>query len=134
MSEGETKPVKASQLKPGTYVLVENEVFIVKGVEKSKSGKHGHAKIRFSAENIVSGNKKSLVLPGDDKLKSPIIDKRTAQVISVSGDFIQLMDSESFEMFDTSLPDYEEIGGQLVSGDNVDYWGFMGQKVIKRKR
>ena len=73
-------------------------------------------------------------LIGDDKLKKPMIAKSVAQVISVSPDSIQLMDQESYEVFETAVPDYDEIGGKLDSGDEVDMWMFLGRKLIKRKR
>ena len=134
MSETDTKPVRASHCKVGTHIVYDGDVYVVKGIEKSKAGKHGHAKARIAVENIESGNKKSLVFPGDDKLKSPIINKSTAQVLSFSPDTIQLMDNETYETYDTLIPNYEEIGGELVSGDNVDVWMFMGKRIIKRKR
>ena len=134
MSEHDTQPLKATQAKPGTNIVYEGEVYIVKTFDKSKSGKHGHAKVRLTVEHMITGNKKSLVMPGDDKLKKPIINKKIAQVLSINPDSIQLMDKESFEVFETQLPNYEDIGGELVSGDEVDLWEFMGQKLIKRKR
>lgn len=134
MSESDTKPVKASHAKVGTHIIYEGEVYVVKSLEKSKAGKHGHAKARIGVENIESGNKKSLVFPGDDKLKSPMIGKSTAQVLSVGNDTIQLMDNESYETYDVLIPNYDEIGGTLDSGDNVDIWAFMGKRIIKRKR
>lgn len=134
MSETDTKPIRAGQLKVGNYILHDGEVYIVKSVEKSKAGKHGHAKARVGVENIESGNKKSLVLPGSDKVKSPVINKTIAQVLAVNPDSIQLMDSESYEVYETVIPDYDEIGGELSSGDNVDVWRFMGKRLIRRKR
>lgn len=134
MSESDTKPIKASQVKAGTHIIHEGDVYVVKSVEKSKAGKHGHAKVRMSVENIISGNKKSLVMPGDDKMKSPIINKKIAQVISINPDSVQLMDKESYEVFETKIPNSEEIGGELASGDEVDMWEFLGVRIIRRKR
>lgn len=134
MSEGDTKPIKASQVKVGNHIIYDDDVYLVKSVEKSKAGKHGHAKARIGVENILSGNKKSLVMPGDDKLKSPIINKKIAQVLSINPDSIQLMDNETYETFETAIPDYKEIGGSLDSGDEVDLWEFMGKRLIRRKR
>ena len=134
MSEGETKPVKATQIKVGNHVVYEEGIYRVLSTEKSKAGKHGHAKVRMSVENIVSGNKKSLVMPGDDKVKVPIINKRVGQVLAVNPDSLQLMDKESFEVYETAIPNYEEIGGTLASGDEVDIWEVMGSRIIRRKR
>jgi translation initiation factor 5A len=107
---------------------------VVKSVEKSKAGKHGHAKARLGVENILTGGKKSLVMPGDDKLKSPIINKKVAQVLSLNPDSIQLMDQETYETFETALPNFEEIGGNLESGDEVDLWEYLGRRIIRKKR
>lgn len=115
-------------------MIVDGEVYKVLSTEKSKAGKHGHAKVRMSVEHIVTGGKKSLVMPGDDKIKQPMIDKRVGQVLAVNPDSLQLMDKESYEVFETALPDYEEIGGKLASGDEVDYWVVLGNKLIRRKR
>ena len=134
MSEADTQPIKATQVKVGNHIVYDDDVYVVKSTDKSKAGKHGHAKVRMSVENIMTGNKKSLVMPGDDKLKKPIISKTVAQVISVGSDSIQLMDQESYEVFETSMPDFREIGGELVSGDEVDMWQFLGRRLIKRKR
>ncbi len=134
MSENDTQPIKANQVKVGNHILYEGDVYVVKSVEKSKAGKHGHAKVRMSVENIVTSNKKSLVMPGDDKLKKPIIMKKVGQVLSITGDSIQLMDKESYEVFETAIPNYDEIGGELNPGDEVDLWVFMGKKVIRKKR
>ena len=134
MVESDTQPVKATQVKVGNHIVYDGDVYVVKSTDKSKSGKHGHAKVRMSVENIITGKSKSLVMPGDDKLKKPIIAKKISQVLSISPDTIQLMDKESFEVFETLLPDYDAIGGKLDSGDEVDLWEFLGQRVIKKKR
>ena len=88
----------------------------------------------MSIEHISTGNKKSLVLPGDDKVKQPIIDKRIGQVLAVNSDSVQMMDTESYETFEVAIPNYEEIGGELNSGDEVDYWRVLGSKLVRRKR
>ncbi len=134
MVESDTQPVKATQVKVGNHIVYDAEVFVVKSTDKSKSGKHGHAKVRMSVENIITGKSKSLVMPGDDKLKKPIILKKIAQILSTSPDTVQLMDKETFEVFETLIPDYESIGGSLESGDEVDLWEFLGKRVIRKKR
>lgn len=134
MSLGDTRPIKATSIREGNHVIVDGEVYKVQSTEKSKAGKHGHAKVRMSVEHITTGNKKSLVMPGDDKMKQPIIDKCVGQVLAVNPDSLQLMDKESFEVFEVALPDYEEIGGKLESGDEVDYWRVLGNKLVRRKR
>jgi translation initiation factor 5A len=61
----------------------------------------------------------------------PLIDKRVGQVISIIGETIQLMDSETFETIDVTLID-EEINGTVANSQNVEYWNVMGRIKIMR--
>ncbi|KAG2480953.1 MAG: hypothetical protein NPMRth3_80012 [Nitrosopumilales archaeon] len=61
----------------------------------------------------------------------PLIDKRTGQVISMSGDITQIMDSETFETIDVTLID-DEINGKIENGQNVEYWKVMDRTKIMR--
>lgn len=132
MSESDVEPVKAGQIKVGNYIVYDNDVYVIKDTQKSKAGKHGHAKVRMTAENLFSGNKKSIVAPGDDKFMKPVIEKRVAQVLSITGDSVQLMDTESYETYETALPEDPEI--KLVEGGYVDLWQVIGRKIIRGTR
>jgi hypothetical protein len=59
--------------------------------------------MRFYA--VFTGKKKVMVIPGHDKFEVPMIDKRAAQVLSIHGDSVSLMDNESFENFDLNIPE-----------------------------
>ena len=131
MSEQDVTPIKAGQVKEGNYVVHNGEVYLVRGIEKSKTGKHGHAKCRMKIENIFTGSKTEISIPGDTKMQSPIIDKRNAQVISLSGDSVQLMDLETYETFEAALPD-EEITSQMAEGSEIEYWNAIGKRKIMR--
>ena len=110
--------------------MVENEPCVIKSTERSKSGKHGHAKVRLSAVGILDNKKRIIVMPGHDHVEVPIIDKRTAQVLSVQGNKVNVMDSESYVTMDLDIP--EELKGKIVNGASVLYWDIMGDKVIKQ--
>jgi len=96
----------------------------------SKTGKHGHAKVRFEAISIMTGKKKVQVIPGHDKFEVPMINKRQGQVLSVSGSTASVMDSESFENLDLAVP--EDLKEEVVSGVSVEYWDVEGDKLIKK--
>ncbi len=132
MSEYDIKPVKAGQVKEGYYIIHNDDVYLVRSTEKSKSGKHGHAKCRMKIENIFTGSKTEINLPGDFKLQSPIIDKRYAQVLSISADSVQLMDLETYETFEAAVPDEEEIKNNIQEGAEVEYWDAIGKRKIMR--
>ncbi|MEM4245561.1 MAG: translation initiation factor IF-5A [Candidatus Nanoarchaeia archaeon] len=126
----ETRQTSASSLKEGSYVILDNIPCIVKSIETSKTGKHGHAKCRIEAIGMVDGRKIIKIMPGHEKVDVPIIEKRSAQVLSISGDKATVMDTESYETFEMEIP--EDVKGQVVEGVQVLYWIIMDKKVIKQ--
>ena len=124
------KVIDATEMRVGTYIMIEGSAYQVKKMDTSKTGKHGHAKVRYEAVSVMTGKKKVSVVPGHDKFEVPMIDKRTAQVLSISNNTASLMDSESFENLD--LPIAEEFRDSLNEGDSVEYWDLEGEKLIKK--
>lgn len=124
------KVIDATEFRVGSYVIIEGESYQIKKMDISKTGKHGHAKVRFEAVNALTGKKKVQVVPGHDKFEVPMITKRNAQVLSVHGDSVSIMDSESFENFEIKIP--EEFAEVQMDGKEVEYWDIEGEKVIKK--
>ena len=89
-----------SDLKPGRYIMMDGEACKILDMQKSAPGKHGHAKYRVSAQTLISKTKKIKVFTGHAHVQVPIIEKKEAQVLSVSSDSAQIMDMETFETFD----------------------------------
>lgn len=117
-------------LKSGKYIVIDNEPCTVSGLVKSKPGKHGSAKVRLEAVGIFDGKKRFILKPADTTVEVPIIEKRNAQVVSVSGTTVQLMDLEDYSMFDANIPD--EFKGKLDSGKEIIYWRWKGRILIKQ--
>jgi translation initiation factor 5A len=124
------KVIEATEMRLGTYVLLDNVAHQVKKMDVSKTGKHGHAKVRFEAVSAITGKKKVGVVPGHDKFEVPRIDKRQAQVLSISNETASLMDNENFENID--LPISEEFKNSIIEGGTVEYWDIEGNKIIKK--
>jgi translation initiation factor 5A len=103
---------------------------IVKSIQTSRPGKHGHAKCRIEAVGIKDGRKIITVLPGHDNIDTPIIEKKAAQVLSLQADKASVMDMESYETFDLDIPD--DLKGQVVEGGQVVYWIVLGEKMLKQ--
>jgi translation initiation factor 5A len=95
-----SKPVEVGSLKIGQYVLIDGEPCRIVEFEKSKPGKHGSAKARIVAISAFTGQKKNLISPVDGKAEVPLIDKRTGQVLSISGNLLQVMDMENYQTFE----------------------------------
>ena len=129
---GEIKQIDATHAKPGRYVIFNNQACIVKNLEISRPGKHGHAKCRIEAVTIKDGKKIVKVMPGHDKIGSPVIEKKLAQVLSVSNDTANVMDMENYETFDISIP--KEFQGKVEEGVQVLYWILLEDKIVKEVR
>jgi len=121
--------INATEMRVNTFLLLDGVAHQVKKMDISKTGKHGHAKVRFEAINVFSGKKKVAVIPGHDKFEVPMIDKKNAQVLSVHGNMASIMDSESFENLELEIG--EGVEG-IVEGGNVEYWDIEGEKLLKR--
>ena len=117
-------------LQKGSYVVVEGAACKVTDTQVSRPGKHGHAKVRMTAVGIVDGKKRVVVMPGHDNVEVPIVEKKSAQVLSIQGDTANVMDSESYETFDLNIP--EELKSEVVEGVNVMYWIILNDKVMKQ--
>jgi translation initiation factor 5A len=102
--------------------------------EKSKPGKHGSAKARIVGISAFTGQKKNLISPVDGKAEVPLIDKRTGQVLSISGNLLQVMDMENYQTFETHMPDDEDLKKQMASGIEVEYWSVMGRNMVVRRK
>ena len=125
------KLIDATEVRNGTVIMIEGEPCTVRSYDISKTGKHGHAKVRLEAIGIFDGKKRVTVQPGHERFEVPMIEKRKAQVLSIIGDKVSVMDLESFETIEMAkVPDLEE---EFKDGDQVEYWDIEGTKVIKRK-
>ena len=124
------KLINATAAKPGSTILWDGIPCTVRSNEISKTGKHGHAKCRMEVVGIFDNKKRIGVVPGTEKLEVPMVEKRKAQILSVSDRSASVMDLESFETID--LPFQENLREQLTEEKQVEYWDVEGQKSIMR--
>lgn len=125
----ETKQQSAGSLKPGRYVVFDGVAYVVKNIDISKTGKHGSTKCKIEATSLTDNRKVMKIVPSGDNVEVPIIDKKNAQVLSIQGDVASVMDMETYETFDLSIPD--ELKNDVKEGSQVVYWVILGEKVMK---
>ncbi len=105
------------KLKEGRYVVVDDEPCKILSIATSKPGKHGAAKARIDVVGLFDGVKRSIVQPVTAKAYSPIVERKVAQVISITGNTIQFMDVKDYEMFDLDATDEQlksiEAGAEI---------------------
>ncbi len=129
---GEVKQIHATDAKPGRYVIFDGKACVVKNLDISRPGKHGHAKCRIEAVSLIDGKKTVKIMPGHDKIESPVIGKKTAQVLSIANDKANVMDMETYETFDLTVP--SEFKDKVKEGVTVLYWEILDDKVMKEVR
>ena len=112
-------------LKEGRYVIIDDEVCIIKSISKSKPGKHGSAKARVDTIGLFDWQKRSIVHPVGTKIFVPIVERKNAQVLSVAGDVAQLMDMADYTTFELPIPaDYKD---RVVEGNEIQYITALGK-------
>ncbi|HUT82444.1 MAG TPA: translation initiation factor IF-5A [Candidatus Bathyarchaeia archaeon] len=133
-----TRPTDANSIKRGSYIVVDEEPCQVLDLAHSKTGKHGHAKIRMDVIGIFDKKKRSPVMPSTTKVQVPMIDKRNAQVISMHDSDMSVMDNESFETLSIPKPtDESHLAklNELISAGKtaeVEYWIVMNRFLVNR--
>ena len=131
----EKRMVNAGSLKVGRFIIIGEEPCKIVSFEKSKAGKHGHAKVRMVAIGFFDNNKRSVVYPADTSVEIPIIDKRTGQVISKTDKSVMIMDMENYQTLEIPLADVEEVASsKLEVGGQVEYWNILGKRRITRAK
>ncbi len=125
------KIISATEARVGTNIILDENYYTIKKMDISKTGKHGHAKCRIEASNMISGSKKVFVVPGHDRFEIPLVNKKKGQILSISEGNASIMDLESFETIEVAVP--EELKGEIQGNDNVEYWDIEGTLLIKRK-
>jgi translation initiation factor 5A len=129
------------KLKSGQYIMVDEEPCIIKSTERSKSGKHGHAKVRVVCVGMFDNNKRSLTIPSGHVVDTPEIIKGSAQINFIEDTTINVMDLESYVSMDVVWPTEAELVSKLkelqsnpgkMSSSQVEYWQIAGKTLINR--
>ena len=129
-----SKPADLGSVKTGSYIVIDGEPCRIVDYDKSKPGKHGSAKARVVGVGIFDNIKRSIVSPVSSGIEIPLIEKRSAQIISLTPTKIQIMDLENYEISDIDIPEDEEIKNKLAAGKEVEFWRVLGkQKVVRVK-
>jgi translation initiation factor 5A len=129
---GEVKLIHATDAKKGRYVVFDGKACLVKSLDISRPGKHGHAKCRIEAVTLTGGKKIVKIMPGHDNLESPIIGKKQAQVLSINQGKANIMDMESYETFDLEIP--EEFTDKVKEGVTILYWEVLDERIVQEVR
>ena len=115
-------------LKPGKFCVIDGEPCKVLNVTTSAPGKHGGTKARLEVIGIFDNKRRSIVKPAATEIEVPIVEKKVGQVVAIMGNNVQIMDLETYEIFESKIPD--ELKGRIKQGGEVIYWILMGRKML----
>ena len=117
-------------LKPGRFLLIDGVPCRVVEIDTSSPGKHGAAKMRITAVGIFDGSKKTLLKPSSADIEVPVINKKKAQVVSITENLVQVMDLDTYDTYEVPMP--EELKGSLKQGSEVEVMESMNRRIISR--
>jgi translation initiation factor 5A len=116
------------KLKEGRYMVIEDEPCRILGISISKPGKHGAAKSRIDAVGLFDGVKRSVVQPVSAKVYVPVVERKSGQVIAISGNHIQMMDMKDFQTIEIAAP--EDKVSQIEVGKEIMYLESLGKRKL----
>jgi len=114
------------ELKASRYVIIDDEPCKIVSMTTSKPGKHGEAKARIEAIGVFDKQKRSVVFPVKHKVDVPMVEKKSAQVIAIMGDTVQLMDTQNYEVFELPITE----GARIEQGKEIIYLEALGKRKL----
>jgi elongation factor P len=114
-SNQDKKMPKASELKKGSVVEHDGEVFIARQIDKRNPSARGAStlfKVRFF--NVRNGQKLELTLKSDDFIKDGDLTKRSVSFSYREGDMINFMDTEDYSQYTLNADVLEEQAGYMT--------------------
>merc|ERR1712178_598040 len=101
----DTHMVEAGQIRKGGYIMIKGKACKVKDVSTSKTGKHGHAKCKFSAACIFTGSTCEELCPSTHSIDVPVVKKTDWMIQGIQDDtYVLLMDDDGNMREDLQLP------------------------------
>ncbi len=122
MAELEIKFEKAGRIKKGQWILIDGNVCRVTDIQVSAPGKHGSAKVRIVAIGVFDGQKRQLLRPSDADVEVPVMKRKRGQILSITGNMVQVMDLNDYNTFEIPLEAVDEdVKDKLAEGAEVEY-------------
>lgn len=122
----------ATELERGNYFIYNNEPVRVLRREVIVVGTHSHSKLKFYIQGLREKGERTVTFQHSDRVEKIEIMRKQGQVISKSGNKVQLMDAVSYETLDSNLP--LELADDVNEGDSVTFVDLNGKIEILDKR
>ena len=122
----------ATELERGNYFIYNNEPVRVLRREVIVVGTHSHSKLKFYIQGLREKGERTVTFQHSDRVEKMEIVRKQGQIISKSGNKVQLMDAVSYETLDSSLP--QKLADDVNEGDSVTFVDLNGKIEILDKR
>ena len=120
-------------LKEGKYVVLDDEPCTITSITTSKPGKHGAAKARIEGIGVFDSQKRTAIQPVTAKLYVPVIERKSGQVLSVSGGIAQIMDMGDYSTIEIAVPEELKEKGRIAPGKEISFLHYEGKYKIDMK-
>ena len=123
---------EASELKSGSYFLMNNEPVRVTRKEVVAFGTHSHTKLKIFYQGLRDKGEKSVNFTHSEKVEMLDIIRKRGQVVSKNGNLLQVMDLVTYETHNANAP--KELLDEIKEGDNVSFIELNGQVEVLDSR
>ncbi|WP_036464494.1 elongation factor P [Mycoplasmopsis sturni] len=110
--------INVNEFKPGITFQDEGDIFVVLEAQHSKQGR-GQANVKAKVKNLRTGSTTIKSYTGGDKVKPAHIDKRKMNYLYSDGEYIFLMDNETYEQAEIPVKNVEWELNFLKEGSEV---------------
>merc|ERR1711970_158399 len=121
--------VEAGSIRKGGHIMIKGKACKVRDVSVSKTGKHGHAKCKFSATDIFTGATCEELCPSSHQIDTPVVNKKDWQIQGLQDEtYVLLMDDAGEMREDLQLPtamnfntdDDQKVSDMIKGGEEID--------------
>ncbi|KAJ2372228.1 translation initiation factor eIF5A [Coemansia sp. RSA 2607] len=109
-----TYPMQCSALRKNGFVVMKGRPCKIIDMSTSKTGKHGHAKVKYTGVDIFTGAKYDDMSPSTHNVDVPNVKRDDYTLINVADGFLALMNESGDTKEDIKLPE-GELGETIES-------------------
>lgn len=98
--EDQIKYVQVSELRLGSYIIINDGACVITAISKSKTGKHGSSKAHIVAKNIFTHKKVETLMMCSENARVPVVTRTSYDVLDLGedDDSISLLNSKMEEV------------------------------------
>ncbi len=117
-----------TDLKKGTVIQIDSQPFRVLDYNQKVMGRGGSI-VNVRVKNLVTGAVIPKTYKGAEKIEPAEVSNKTVQYLYGDGSDFHFMDPGTFEQFQISADDVENLSDYMLEGDEVTLQ-FFGERVI----